>query len=342
MIVFGFIFLVKKYGVERLIFASLLKGQREVMYKYIFGPVPSRRLGISLGVDLVVHKTCSLDCIYCECGKTTDLTLKRKEYVKIDDVLREVDDYFLNNSRPDYITFSGSGEPTLNIGIGRVIDHLKDSYDVPVCVLTNGTLLNDVNVRKDLLRADIVMPSLDSCLESSLEKINRPEKSIDIKSYIEGIAAFKREFKGSLDLEIFIIPGINDSTEDMEAFKNAVDKIKPDSVLLNSLDRPGAVSEIRKPVVEDLERIKQGICFENTKIIAKGLERKKTASYRLDKENSILGTILRRPCTKEDLCEILGLHIHDISKYLDVLAEEGKVVTEKLPRGIFYKVKDKG
>lgn len=309
------------------------------MYKYVFGPVPSRRLGVSLGVDLVTHKTCSLDCIYCECGATTNLTMEREEYVPIDEVLKEIDDYFLKNIKPDFVTFSGSGEPTLNIGIGRVIDHLKSNYDVPVCVLTNGTLLKDKDVRRDITKADIVMPSLDSALLKSFKKINRPEKTIDLNEYIEGIKLFRDEFSGSLDLEILFIPGVNDSAEDIEGLKTAISRINPDSVLLNSLDRPGAIEGIHSLSIAELESIKKRLGFESTKVISKGADRKSIASYRTDREEAILGTILRRPCTIADLSEILGLHINDIGKYLDVLVKEGRVEAEELERGVFYKVK---
>jgi len=309
------------------------------MYKYIFGPVPSRRLGVSLGIDLVTHKICSLDCIYCECGATTSLTMKREEYVPISDVLKEIDDYFSKNIKPDFVTFSGSGEPTLNIGIGRVIEYLQSNYDVPVCVLTNGTLLKYKNVRDDLLKADIVMPSMDSVLEKSFKIINRPEKTIKIEEYIEGIKSFKDEFSGSLDLEIFIIPGINDSKEDIASLKKAIFKINPDSVLLNSLDRPGTINKISGASLTELTNIKRDLGFDRTKIISKGKNRKNIASYRSDKEKAILGTIFRRPCTIKDISEILGLHINDIGKYLDVLIKERKLEVEELERGIFYKVK---
>ena len=208
--------------------------------------------------------------------------------------------------------------------------------------MTNGTLLSDPGLRKELLNADLVMPSLDSGLKDSFLKINRPEKSLDIKAYIEGIASFRKEFKGKLHLEIFIIPGVNDSNEDIEALKKAVYEIQPDEVLLNTLDRPGAVFEIKAASNVELERVKNLIGYKSVKIISKGLERKNIASYRSDREESILGTILRRPCTIEDLSEILGLHMNDIGKYLDVLVKEEKVEAEQLERGIFYKVnKDK-
>ncbi|SLM31762.1 hypothetical protein MTBBW1_420027 [Desulfamplus magnetovallimortis] len=166
------------------------------MYKYLFGPVPSRRLGISLGVDLVTHKICSLDCIYCECGKTTELTLERRAYVPHEWVIKELGHYFDNHPDPDYITFSGSGEPTLNINIGRVIDFIKKRKpNISVAVLTNGTLLNQKEVRNSLLKADLVMPSLDAAISSTFKAVNRPHKNIDIKDYINGLVDFTSMYK---------------------------------------------------------------------------------------------------------------------------------------------------
>ena len=158
------------------------------MYKYLFGPVPSRRLGMSLGVDLVPHKVCSLNCIYCECGPTTKLTLDRKEYILYDKVIKELDHYFNNNPAPDYITFSRSGEPTLNSRIGDVLQFIKQKKpDVPVAVLTNGTLFYQKKVRTELLNADLVLPSLDAATDLIFRKINRPFHKFNVLAKILGL-----------------------------------------------------------------------------------------------------------------------------------------------------------
>jgi len=178
------------------------------MYKYLFGPVPSRRLGMSLGVDLVPKKVCSLDCVYCEVGKTSKLTLERKEYILFDKIKNELIDYFNNNPDPDYITFSGSGEPTLNIQIGEVLRYIKQiKPDIPVAVLTNGTMLFEKDVRDALMDADLVLPSLDAVTEEVFQKINRPPGDLTAKKYISGIIDFKNSFKGKIWLEVFILPG---------------------------------------------------------------------------------------------------------------------------------------
>ncbi|HOI33582.1 MAG TPA: radical SAM protein, partial [Bacteroidales bacterium] len=160
------------------------------MYKYIFGPVPSRRLGMSLGVDMVPRKVCSLDCVYCEVGKTTSLTVDRKAYIPTKKIILELENYFGNNPDPDFITFSGYGEPTLNSGIGELIDYLKvKKPDLPLAVLTNGTLIADEKIHAELFKADVVLPSLDAATAEGFQKINRPHSSLDISKIIDGIAS---------------------------------------------------------------------------------------------------------------------------------------------------------
>ena len=307
------------------------------MYKHIFGPVPSRRLGISLGIDLVPHKVCSLNCVYCECGATTNLTLERKEYVPYDEVVSELEHYLENNPDPDYITFSGSGEPTLNSRMGEVNDFIKDNYpEIPVAVLTNGTLLPREDVRRELLRADLVIPSLDAALDRSFRKINRPRHELDIDEYIEGLVKFRQEFSGRIHLEVFILENYNDSDEDFEALKNAMKKIKPDLVQLNTLDRPGVVPGLKPAPEEKLSEIIDRWDMGNVEIIAKYRQRKKIQSYRKDVEAAILETIKRRQCTVQDLAEILNLHENEINKYLDSLEKEGKIESVQRERGVFY------
>lgn len=312
------------------------------MYKYLFGPVPSRRLGISLGVDLVPHKTCSLDCLYCECGETTNLTVERKEYVPVDEVLKELDDYFKTHPDPDYITFSGSGEPTLNSRLGDVLLFIRQQKpDVSIAVLTNGTLLGREDVRRDLLNADLVMPSLDGASKKALQTINRPHNSINAKSYMDGLVIFRREFTGIFNLEIFILPGCNDSPEELEYLKDAINTIKPDLVQLNTLDRPGVITGIHAASREDLDRIADFFKPQAVEVIAAAPNRKGINSYRSDIEAAILETVMRRPCTIEDLAAILGSHVNEINKYLGALEDTDKIEAVREERGLFYQAKNK-
>ena len=310
------------------------------MYKHLFGPVPSRRLGMSLGVDLVPHKVCSLNCVYCECGATTNLTTERKEYVSYDEITDELNNFFKNNDNPDYITFSGAGEPTLNIHIGKVIDYIKTNFrNIPVAVLTNGSLLSKPDVRKELLQADLILPSLDAATNLAFKKIDRPSNDLNIEDYIQGLIEFSKDFKGTIWLEIMILPGFNDDLENLNLLKEAIKKINPEKVQLNTLDRPGVIDNIRAATRIELQNIIDLWQLDNVEIIASSAIRKDNKSFRKDTENAIMETISRRPCTLEDLEKILGLHVNEINKYLDVLDSNNKIETYRQERGIFYQLK---
>jgi len=310
------------------------------MYKHLFGPVPSRRLGMSLGIDLIPPKICTLNCVYCECGATTRLTHERKEYVPVKEVFSELDDFFRHNPDPDTLTFSGAGEPTLHAHIGEVIAYLKALRpSIPVAVLTNGTLFTDLQVRKELMQADLVLPSLDAATDKALRKINRPGKELRAAEYIRGLIDFSREFGGQIWLEIFLLPGYNDDEENLEALKLAAGEIGPQRIQLNTLDRPGTIKGLHPLPMERLEEIAAWFGMEQVEVIAPPPERREARAYRDDLESAILETISRRPCTPEDLEKILGLHIHEINKYLGVLEEAGKIESIRQERGTFYQAR---
>jgi len=310
-----------------------------MQYNYLFGPVPSRRLGISLGVDLVPMKTCTLNCIYCECGESTHLTLERGEYVPFAMVKKELSFYFENNPAPDYITFSGSGEPTLNSRIGDVLDFIKNQiHDIPLAVLTNGTLFYQKQVREDIKGATVIIPSLDSATEKVFRKINRPSPHLKLDTIVQGLIQLRKEYSGKIWLEIFIVPGMNDTEQELTALKQVIEKIEPDQIQLNTLDRPGPVSTVRAATRKELEYIIDFWQLENVSIIADVPERKALLAYRKDIESAILGTIARRPCTVKDLSEILGLQINEVKKYIDSLHTEKKIKVVKQNRGLFYQL----
>lgn len=309
------------------------------MYKRIFGPVNSRRLGASLGVDLVTHKICSLNCVYCECGATTILTSDRKEYFPYGEVVSELDDYFSNNPAPDYVTFSGSGEPTLNSRIGDVVRYIKSNFDVPLALLTNGTLLFDPDLRKVLYPIDLVMPSIDAATDRTFRKINRPCKGLSVEKHIRGLIDFSKEYSGEYVLEVFILPGFNDSEAELNSMKSVIEKIEPDKIQLNTMDRPGAMANLRSATYEELVRIIDDWGFDNIEIISSAVKRSVKQSYRKDVEAAVLGTIYRRPCTPEDLAEILNMKQIEILKYLSSLDDAGKIEKETRERGVFYKTR---
>ena len=295
---------------------------------------------MSLGIDLIPPKICTLNCVYCECGATTRLTHERKEYVPVKEVFSELDDFFRHNPDPDTLTFSGAGEPTLHIHIGEVIAYLKSLRpSLPVAVLTNGTLFTDQRVRRELMQADLVLPSLDAATDKALRKINRPRKELRAADYIRGLVDFSREFSGQIWLEIFLLPGYNDDEENLEALKIAVGEIAPQRIQLNTLDRPGTVRGLHPVPMDRLEEIAAWFGMEQAEVIAPPPKRRETKSYRDDLEGAILETISRRPCTLEDLEKILGLHIHEINKYLGVLEEAGKIESIRQERGTFYQAR---
>ena len=310
-------------------------------YNHIFGPVPSRRLGLSLGVDLVCHKTCTLDCIYCECGPTTNLTLKRKEYVPFDEVKAELTHYFENHPDPDYVTFSGSGEPTLSPDIGRIIDFIKEKKPkIRVAVLTNATLLSDPVVRKDLNRADLVMPSLDAVIPETFKKINRPAEQIDIHKVIDGLKTFAGSFQGELWLEVFILPGINDAKEELETLGAIIRDINPARVQLNTLDRPGAVAGLKPASKQDLDRVAGIIDAANVEIIAR-VKNLSSGDHISDEkmEAMVMETIHRRPCTVDDLTAALNLEKGNLEILMKRLILEDKVEAVQQDRGMFYQTR---
>jgi len=310
------------------------------MYKYIFGPVPSRRLGMSLGVDLVPHKVCSFNCVYCECGETTNLTTKRKEYVPYNEVIREIEDYMINNPSPDYITFSGAGEPTLNSKIGDIFRFIKSKYkNIPIAVLTNGSLFVNQQIRSELLDTDLVLPSLDAATNTDFQKIDRPDNSIKIEEYISGLVKFRHEYKGKIWLEVLILPDYNDGINNLMHLKSAILKINPEKIQLNTVDRPGTVYNLRPANKLELKYIINLWKLDNVEIITSPADRKKIKSYRKDTETAIWETISRRPCTIEDLSNILGLDIYMINKYLGVLDNENLIEIINQERGLFYQTK---
>jgi wyosine [tRNA(Phe)-imidazoG37] synthetase (radical SAM superfamily) len=215
---------------------------------HVFGPVQSRRLGSSLGLDIIPYKVCSFDCVYCECGPTTLRTTERKAWVSASALLDELAAFFASNPpKLDYITFSGSGEPTLNSELGKMIRGIRSLTSVPVAVLTNSSLMHLPEVRADLSEADLVVPSLDAATDRTFRLVDRPFPEMNPESIIEAIASFRSTYKGKLWLEILFVEGINTSDEEIAALKQAVERIRPDKLQVNTVDRP-PIFEWVKPV----------------------------------------------------------------------------------------------
>jgi len=292
----------------------------------IFGPVPSRRLGFSLGVDTIPFKTCSLNCIYCQLGRTINKTIQRKEYIAADDILREIEEVLREGKRIDYITFSGSGEPTLNSEIRRMISRIKELTSIPLAILTNGTLLYRPRIREDLMEADLVIPSLDTVTQEIFEMVNRPHPSLKIEKVITGIDSFSQEFNGKVWLEIMVVKGINDSLEEIEKAAQVIKQMNLEKIQLNTVVRPPAEEFARPLTAEDLKNIKT-VLGKKCEIIAE-FKRATQKAYKRDVEKSILSMVKRRPVTLVDISHSLGLHRNEIIKYVETLEKKHQVKTE--------------
>ena len=218
-----------------------------MLYTNIFGPINSRRLGSSLGINLTPHKICSFDCIYCEAGATTELTTIRKEYINTNEIIKEIENKLKTKPNIDYITFSGKGEPTLHSGIGEIINYIKTDWkSYKLCLITNSSMLYNESIYNDLSKCDLIMPSLDAATQNIFEIINKPEKTIHIDNIINSLINFRTVFKNQLFLEIFIIENINDTLEELALLKTICKKIKPDKICLNTLDRNPVKSWVKK------------------------------------------------------------------------------------------------
>ncbi len=309
------------------------------MYQHLFGPVPSRRLGMSLGVDLVPHKVCTFNCVYCECGQTTRLTATRDEYVAVDEVLTELEHYLAHNPRPDFFTLSGAGEPTLNSRMGEVLAFLRQrAPDGRIAVITNGSLLGDPQVRAELAEADVVMPSLDAASEATFRRMDRPSPRVRLAPLLAGLEAFRAAFRGEVWLEVVILPGYNDSPEELRLLREALVRIRPDRIQLNTLDRPGTASGLQPASREQLARIAADWGLDNVSVIASAPSSASAEGYRTDAGVAILETLARRPCTAEDLARILGSPVEAVVQQLAALEAEGRITSTAQARGVFYRL----
>jgi wyosine [tRNA(Phe)-imidazoG37] synthetase (radical SAM superfamily) len=297
---------------------------------------------MSLGIDLIPKKVCSLNCVYCEVGETTKLTLDRLEYVKYDQVIAELKQFMSNKPKIDYITFSGSGEPTLHSRVGDVLNFVKKNYPgIKTAVLTNGTLFSNPKLRNELLQSDVILPSLDAASQMVFEKIDRPNSNLKIETYIQGLINLRKEYKGKIWLEIFLLKDYNDSKKELDLLKNAILKINPDSIQLNTLDRPGTMAGLVPLSKNELQQIIDYWNLPNVEIIAAAQARTAVESYNGDIETAILETIARRPCTLDDLHRFLGIHVNEINKYLGTLEANNRIKTVQLERGVFYELMHK-
>jgi wyosine [tRNA(Phe)-imidazoG37] synthetase (radical SAM superfamily) len=287
---------------------------------YIFGPVPSRRLGLSLGVDLIPPKTCSYDCLYCQIGKTTCKVIDPAVYVPVEAVITELDKT-LAKVTPDFVTFSGSGEPTLHAELGRLIAYVKEKTSARVAVLTNGSLLYRPEVRGGLLKADMVMPTLSTVREEVFRAIHQPHEDLVLSRIIEGLRSLRKSYRGQLFLEVMLLAGFNDGPEDIEALRQVILGIAPDKVQLNTVVRPpvdAKAGPLDRKKLEDIKRV-FGECAE---IIATAPIKEKQ-HFQGPLGVAVLEMARRRPVTVEDVAGALDAPLREVEEAVNALVIKG-------------------
>lgn len=299
---------------------------------FVFGPVPSRRLGRSLGVDLVPFKTCTYDCIYCQLGRTTCRTVERREWVPMDAVLDELNHKLAG--RPDYITLSGSGEPTLHSRLGEIIEHIQAMTDVPVAVLTNGSLFWQKEVRDELAAADVVLPSLDAPDAERFQFINRPHPDIPFERLVEGLQAFRRGFTGQYWLEVMLLDGYTTLPPQTRQLAGLVRQLRPDKVQLNTAVRPPAEDYAMAVSLERLQALARRFP-QPAEVIAEYRAPPATAASRASAA-AILELLRRRPCTEEDVAAGLAMHPVAVAKHLATLEAAAQIARQRRGGRVYY------
>jgi wyosine [tRNA(Phe)-imidazoG37] synthetase (radical SAM superfamily) len=292
----------------------------------LFGPVLSRRLGRSLGIDLVFRKVCNMDCLYCEVGRTTHYTSERKPYIPLEKIREALEQAKEIANTYDVLTITGSGEPTLNIHFEEAVHLAKNLIDKPIAVLTNSTFVHERSVREALAQVDFVLASLDSAREKSFRLVNRPVAAVKLDLIIEGLSALRQEMEGELWLEVLFVKGLNDTPEDISALKSAIDYIKPHRVQLNTVVRPPAYPMARPLSLEELEAIKQRLSGK-AEIISAGkrgaiLEKPFPLT---ELSEWLINYLSRRPADLEELAFVFGEAKDKLLSVLNKLQDEGKV-----------------
>jgi wyosine [tRNA(Phe)-imidazoG37] synthetase (radical SAM superfamily) len=302
----------------------------------IFGPVPSRRLGRSLGIDVIPPKTCSYDCVYCESGPTTHLSVKRQAFAHPDEVIEDLLAYFQDYPESaDVLTFSSAGEPTLYEPLAELIKEIKRQFSsLPLVVLTNGSLLWDPKVRTALLPADRVVPSLDAVTEEVFRNLNRPHPGLDLPLIIEGLKAFRKDYRKQLHIELMLVSGVNDHPDELKKIRSIIDILRPDKVELNTVVRPPAEPGSRGLSPPEMEAASRIFPAGSTEIIGRfrgfrGIERDSNIDRRL------LEMVRRRPCTIEEMASSLGVPLDHLEQAITELIEK-ELIARHIFEGLEY------
>jgi wyosine [tRNA(Phe)-imidazoG37] synthetase (radical SAM superfamily) len=302
-------------------------------YRYLFGPVPSRRFGRSLGVDLTPRKTCTLDCVFCQLGRTTDKTMTRKAYVPLEAVLTELGTWIKENGKADYITLSGSGEPTLHSSFGEVLQFIRSRSSIPSVLLTNGTLLHLPEVQEAASHAHIVKVSLSVWDPASFGWVNRPHPELSFRQMIEGQKAFRTRFKGQMWMEVFLVAGMNSIPSDVAKIAALADLVRPDRIHLNTAVRPPAEDFVAPLSRERLA----SLChlFRPPAEVIAEFEAKQGVEIHATQEE-IYSMLQRRPCTAQEVAKTFSMHQNEVSKYLGQLLREKRIQARRMNALLYY------
>ncbi|MGC8738866.1 MAG: radical SAM protein [Candidatus Hydrogenedens sp.] len=291
---------------------------------HVFGPVYSRRLSKSLGIDLVPFKTCTQDCVYCQLGPTTCKLLERASFYNVGEVISELR-LKLETVSPNFITIAGSGEPTLCKELGTVISEIKKITPIPLAVLTNGSLLYQSDVRKDLIQADIVCPSLDAGDDYTFQKVNRPIPTIDFETFLNGLIQFRSEYSGKIWLEVLLVRGITDTQEEVIKIAQCSTQINPDRIHLNTVTRPPADASITGLTPSELDKF-ASLFTPTAEVIAEyPTVAEVISSLKNIQQEDILNVIQRHPCSLPELSFALDASEEMIKPVLKDLIQQGKV-----------------
>jgi wyosine [tRNA(Phe)-imidazoG37] synthetase (radical SAM superfamily) len=302
-------------------------------YRYLFGPVPSRRLRRSLGVDLTPYKTCCYDCVFCQLGPTTVKTTDRKEYVPTEAVLEELKLWLSSGGQADYITLSGSGEPTLHARFGEVLEFVRANTDIPAALLTNGALLHLPEVRAAAAAAEVVKVSLSAWDQASFEWVNRPHPQLRFDQMIAGQKKFRAQFNGRIWMEVFLIAGMNSMPEDVRKIAALAGDIAPDRIQLNTAVRPPSedfVTPLSEKHLSALTRLFEPEAEIIAEFSAEGQKRIQA------NQDTILAMLRRRPCTAQQIADGFDLHLNEVLKYLGKLLRSGAIRTERKNDDVYY------
>lgn len=313
---------------------SFLKDRRNyAIMTYIFGPVPSRRLGKSLGIDLIPTKTCTYDCLYCQVGKTTKKTLHVETFAPLQAVYKELEEK-LRYLSPDTITLSGSGEPTLHRGIGDLILFIRDLTVIPTAIITNGSLLYRPDVRKRILHAHMILPTLSSAFEQTFQAIHRPHGQLRLSQIIQGLIALRSEYKGLILLEIPFLAGFNDSDVEVEALRKTIGEIAPDKIHLNTVVRPPSEPSA---LPLDRKRLEEIMIFLGgpAEIIAETLF-EGGGAYKGERTSAVLEMAKRRPVRAMDIARGLGMQVKDVEGLINGLTVKNLLRSVQHDDDVYY------